>query len=85
MRLVERCFLIAGLLRCPIVLENVRTAQRWFGRSHMNCGPFHLWGHIPAILPVFDGRKKESYGGRQKAERAKVPLELAVFIGKCFK
>jgi hypothetical protein len=51
----------------------------------MNCGPFHLWGDVPAIVPVFTGKKKESYGGKQKAERAIIPEHLAIHFARCFK
>lgn len=75
---------IAAMLEVPLVLENVRAAQAWHGPSKMNCGPFHLWGDVPAIVPVFSGRKKESYGSHQRAERAKVPLHLARWIARTY-
>lgn len=31
----------------PLVVENVRGAQEWVGRSRWNCGAFHLWGDVP--------------------------------------
>ena len=65
MRLIARCRAIAAALAVPIVLENVRGAQGWLGRSKVNCGPFHLWDDAPAIVPVFKGRKKESYGSKE--------------------
>lgn len=82
--LVSRCFLIASFKRVPIVLENVRGAQRWLGRSRGNCGPFHLWGDVPAILPIFVLRQKQSLAGSQRAERAKVPLHLSAYVASCF-
>jgi C-5 cytosine-specific DNA methylase len=34
------------------VMENVRAAQRFVGRSVNHCGPFHMWGNaVPAIFP----------------------------------
>lgn len=37
----------------PLVVENVRGANEWVGRSRWNYGSFHLWGDVPAImLPV---------------------------------
>jgi hypothetical protein len=82
---VEACRRAATETGAPLVLENVRAAQRWLGRSQLNCGPFHLWGDVPAIVPTFTGRKKESFGGKQKAERAKIPFHLAYWIGCTFK
>ena len=35
----------------PMVVENVRGAQKWVGRSRWNFGSFHLWGDVPALMP----------------------------------
>jgi len=84
LRLVCRCVEIAHDLDAPMILENVRGAQDWLGRSKMNCGPFHLWGDVPPVIPGFQGRKKESFGGSQKEERAIVPEPLARHLARCF-
>lgn len=36
----------------PMVVENVRGAIPWVGRSAYNFGSFHLWGDIPALMPA---------------------------------
>lgn len=36
----------------PMVVENVRGAQKWVGRSAWNFGSFHLWGDVPALMPI---------------------------------
>jgi len=36
----------------PLVVENVRGAQPWVGRSRWNYGSFHLWGDVPALMPT---------------------------------
>ena len=36
----------------PMVVENVRGAQPWVGRSRWNYGSFHLWGDVPALMPM---------------------------------
>ena len=36
----------------PMIVENVRGAIPWVGRSHYNFGSFHLWGDIPALMPA---------------------------------
>lgn len=36
----------------PLVVENVRGAQKWVGRSRWNFGSFHLWGDVPALMPM---------------------------------
>jgi hypothetical protein len=82
--LIERCRFIASQLCVPIILENVRSAQLWLGKSRMNCGPFHLWGDVPALVPVFAGKKKESFGSKQRAQWAQIPLHLAEWFARCF-
>lgn len=84
MALWQRCWYIAGELGCPIILENVRGAQPWLGRSALNCGAFHLWGAVPAIIPDCVVRKKESYGSKERARRSKVPIDLSRWIAKAF-
>ena len=36
----------------PLVVENVRGAQPWGGRSRWNYGSYHLWGDVPALMPM---------------------------------
>jgi hypothetical protein len=36
----------------PMLVENVRGAIPWVGRSRWNYGSFHLWGDVPALMPV---------------------------------
>lgn len=36
----------------PLVVENVRGAIPWVGRSRWNFGSFHLWGDVPALMPM---------------------------------
>ena len=51
--LFEACFRIqqeaceAAGRHIPLVVENVRGAQKWVGRSRWNYGSFHLWGDVP--------------------------------------
>jgi hypothetical protein len=80
----DRATFIAKTLDVPIVQENVRGAQKWLGRSKFNCGPFHLWGDVPPLIPVFSGKKKESYGSKQRDRRAVIPIELSRHIARCF-
>jgi hypothetical protein len=36
----------------PFVMENVRSAQQFLGKSVHHCGPFHLWGNaVPPLMP----------------------------------
>ena len=36
----------------PMVVENVRGAIPWVGRSRWNYGSYHLWGDVPALMPM---------------------------------
>lgn len=36
----------------PMVVENVRGACPWVGGSTYNFGSFHLWGDMPALMPM---------------------------------
>lgn len=42
----------------PLVVENVRGAQEWVGRSRWNFGSFHLWGDVPALMPMAIAKAK---------------------------
>lgn len=35
----------------PLIVENVRGAQKWVGRAVWNYGSFYLWGDVPALMP----------------------------------
>jgi hypothetical protein len=35
----------------PLVVENVRGAQKWVGRAAWNFGSYYLWGDVPALMP----------------------------------
>lgn len=56
--LFDACFRIqreaceAAGWHIPLVVENVRGAQKWVGRSRWNFGSFHLWGDVPALMPM---------------------------------
>ncbi len=46
----------------PLIIENVRGAQKWVGRSRWNYGSFHLWGDVPALMPfTFKAQKITGY------------------------
>jgi len=55
--LFEACFRIqreaceAAGRHIPLIVENVRGAQRWVGRARWNYGSFYLWGDVPALMP----------------------------------
>jgi len=43
----------------PMVVENVRGANKWVGRSRWNYGSFHLWGDVPALMPMTRAVKRK--------------------------
>jgi hypothetical protein len=55
--LFEACFRIqreaceAAGRYIPLIVENVRGAQKWVGRARWNYGSFYLWGDVPALMP----------------------------------
>lgn len=60
--LFDACFRIqreaceAAGRHIPLVVENVKGAQRWVGRASWHFGSFYLWGDIPALMPITVGR-----------------------------
>ena len=68
--LFDACFRIqheaceAAGRHIPLVVENVRGAQKWVGRSRWNYGSFHLWGDVPSLMPMTraDGVKQHKSG-----------------------
>ena len=67
--LFDACFRIqreaceAAGKHIPMVVENVRGAQPWVGRSRWNFGSFHLWGDVPALMPMAGLRSATKVGG----------------------
>jgi hypothetical protein len=66
--LFDACFRIqreasaAAGRHIPLIVENVRGAQPWVGRSRWNFGSFHLWGDVPALMPIAAKAVKVSTG-----------------------
>jgi len=76
---------IASGLGVPLIRENVRGAQPFVGSAVTHYGPFYLWDNVPPLIPPrFTGKKKESFGSKQKAERAKIPVDLARWVARSF-
>jgi hypothetical protein len=88
--LFEACFRIqrevceAAGRHVPLVVENVRGAQKWVGRARWNYGSFYLWGDVPALMPVvfktakvpgfrFDGSGKSFQGAAVEFTGVKAP------------
>lgn len=78
------CEEIAKKIGCPLIVENVRGAQRWVGSARGHVGPYYLWGDVPLIPGGITWRKKESRSSSAVAERAMIPLEMSRWIGAWF-
>lgn len=48
----DACVRIAKELNAPLILENVRGAQKWMGKAEAHYGSFYLWGDVPVLLPI---------------------------------
>ena len=57
-RRIQREACAAAGRHIPLVVENVRGAQKWVGRARWNLGSFYLWGDVPALMPPFKPRKQ---------------------------
>jgi C-5 cytosine-specific DNA methylase len=64
----EACF--AASRHIPLLVENVRGAIPWVGRSRWNFGSFHLWGDVPALMPTtFKGFKSSGMNWSDQTRR----------------
>lgn len=53
----------------PIIIENVRGAQEWVGKSRWNFGSYYLWGDVPALMPI-PGKLRKTPDGSWDQNRA---------------
>jgi hypothetical protein len=79
---------LGGELDCPMVIENVRGAQRFFGRPKVSRMPWYLWGDTPPGLLVPTGLPHKwnagRYGGKKPEDSAIVPIELSRALAVAF-
>lgn len=54
------CERIARECGAPLVLENVRGAQKYMGKAKAHYGSYYLWGDVPALLPI--GKPFKGFG-----------------------
>ena len=57
----------------PMVVENVRGAQKWVGRAQWHYGSFYLWGDVPALMPQTVGARKIPPGISESIRQGKSP------------
>jgi hypothetical protein len=74
--LFDACFRIQGEAceaagrHIPLVVENVRGAQKWVGRARWNFGSYYVWGDVPALMPVtFSGFKSSGMNWSDQTKR----------------
>jgi hypothetical protein len=48
----------------PLIVENVRGAQKWVGRARWHFGSYYLWGDVPALMP-FAAKQKFNPDGTE--------------------
>jgi hypothetical protein len=48
----QRERMLQGFMPIPLVVENVKGAQKWVGRARWHYGSFYLWGDVPALMPI---------------------------------
>lgn len=46
----------------PLIVENVKGAQKWVGRARCNFGSYYLWGDVPALMPQIERPTKNAGG-----------------------
>jgi hypothetical protein len=63
-RLFDAAVRIGREAGVPTVIENVRGAIPWVGRSRWNYGSYHLWGDVPALMPMTMKRGQKVEGFR---------------------
>jgi site-specific DNA-cytosine methylase len=49
---IQREAIAAAGHHIPMIVENVRGAQKWVGRAQYHYGSFYLWGDVPALMPM---------------------------------
>ena len=89
--IVQACFRIAAEAGVPLVLENVRGAQKWIGRATMRYGSRYFWGDgLPALFPTpgsdYQMKKwtKQGLSSDRKRERALIPYPVALWVAQCY-
>jgi len=81
--LFEACFRLqreacaAAGRHIPIVVENVRGAQKWVGRARWNYGSFYLWGDVPALMPTGAAFKSQGINWSDRTKRGQDFTRLA--------
>ena len=60
---------IAHQAGIPIIIENVRGAQYWWGRASWRCGSYYFWGDTPALWPDVAVKRKNVVDDIKRGDR----------------
>jgi C-5 cytosine-specific DNA methylase len=63
--LFRACFRIAREADVPIIVENVKGAQKFVGPAAWRFGSYYLWGDIPALMPMTFAAQKFNPDGTE--------------------
>ena len=66
----------------PLVVENVRGAIPWVGRSRWNFGSFHLWGDVPALMRMVTKHTGIKAPGMNWSDRTKRGQDFTRLAGQ---
>jgi hypothetical protein len=84
----------------PLVMENVRGAEKWIGPAVWKFKSFYLWGDVPMLMPIpskgfkanwRDCEASRGWSSKSKerkewsAQIAKIPFPLAQHIARVYK
>jgi hypothetical protein len=75
------CERIARECNAPLILENVRGAQKYMGKSVTHYGSFYLWGDVPAMLPI--GRPVKGFTRSKSRMVFNYNRTKGIFPGEC--
>jgi hypothetical protein len=51
-RLFWHCFKLQREAGIPLIVENVKGAERFVGSARWHYGSYYLWGDVPALMPI---------------------------------
>lgn len=56
----------------PLIVENVRGAQKWVGRARWHFGSYFLWGDVPALMPIARSAKIAGQNWKNFREKGQI-------------
>lgn len=65
----------------PLLIENVKGAQRWIGSARWHYGSFYLWGDIPALMPMSKLFKTAGHANKRRISTNRDAAKNATTVG----